>query len=154
MTTGIDLCKENILDFLEDAKLIIGAGRLNHAYVSVQFALEEVGKILIFRDKIKNDPSDPLRITKREAFQSHQGKAEKAWTVLDPIFKTIFDEGGFQVGAFQKGAFQMDTYADHETRLDCAFVDYYSGQWQLGRDIKKELLVKLINHIEKKLPDV
>jgi AbiV family abortive infection protein len=128
MPIGIDLCKKNIADFLEDARLIIGAGRLSHAYISVQFALEELGKILVFRNKLKNGPNDPLKITKKEAF-SHEKKTEKAWEFLDPNFKKIFDEGIIQHGIAQKGLFQEDTYAEYQTRLDCAFVDYYTNNW-------------------------
>ena len=153
MQAGIDLCKKNITDFLEDAKLIIHEERLSHAYISVQFALEELGKILVFRNKLEIDQNDPLRITKKEAFQSHKRKTEKVWEFLDPKFKKIFDEGFFDRAFFEKGFFQTDTYAEYETRLDCAFVDYYAGNWHVGRDIKKELLVKLISHIEEKLPD-
>jgi hypothetical protein len=45
-----------------------------------------------------------------------------------------------------------DTNAEYQTILDCAFVDYYANNWQLGRDIKKDLLEKLISHIEFMLP--
>lgn len=153
MPAGIDLCKKNITDFLEDAKLIMGEGRLSHAYINVQFALEELGKILIFRNKLKGDKSDPLTITKREAFQYHPRKTEKVWEFLDPKFKKIFDEGVWEDGFWEKGFWQENTYAEYETRLDCAFVDYYADNWHVGRDIKKELLAKLISHIEEKLPN-
>lgn len=149
---GIELCKENILDFLKDARLIIAEGRLSHAYISVQFALEEFGKILIFRDKLKNDAADPLVIKQKEAFSSHQSKTERVWKFLDPKFRTIFDEGLFADGIVVKGMCVENTYAEYQTRLDCAFVDYYTLRWQFGRDIKKELLMNLINHIEEKLP--
>jgi len=152
MPKGIDLCKQNVLAFLNDARLIISENRLSHAYISVQFALEELGKILIFRDKMTSDNSDPLVIKKNEAFSNHSSKTEKAWTFLDTKFKRIFDEGAFEIGLFVKGMAQEDTYAEYQTRLDCAFVDYYALRWQIGRDIKKELLVNLINHIEEKLP--
>lgn len=46
MQQGIDLCRINVADFLEDAKLVIAENRLNHAYVSVQFAIEELGKLV------------------------------------------------------------------------------------------------------------
>ena len=153
MPTGIELCKKNITDFLEDAKLIIGEERLSHAYVSVQFALEELGKILIFRNKLKDDQNDPLRITKKEAFQNHQRKTAKVWEFLDPKYRVIFDEGVWEDGIWEKGVWQENTYAEYETRLDCAFVDYYADNWYVGRDIKKDLLVRLISHIEEKLPD-
>jgi hypothetical protein len=38
---------KNILGFLEDAKLVIKVGRLSYAFVSVEFAIEELGKIII-----------------------------------------------------------------------------------------------------------
>ncbi len=95
-----------------------------------------------------------MRIAKKEAFQYHQNKSEKVWKFLDPNFKKIFDEGIFERGIAVKGLFQEDTYAEYETRLDCAFVDDYTSNWQLGRQIKKGLLVRLISHIEEKLSDV
>ena len=148
---GITLCKQNSLGFLNDARLIIAENRLSHAYVSVQFALEELGKILIFRDKLNQDKSDPLIIKQKEAFSSHKSKTDRVWMFLDLKFRTIFDEGVFADGIVEKGLAVMNTYAEYQTRLDCAFVDYYTLRWQIGRDIKKELLVSLINHIEEKL---
>ncbi len=38
-------------------------------------------------------------------------------------------------------------------RWYCAFVDYYASRWQLGRDIKKDLLINLIKHIEAKIAE-
>jgi AbiV family abortive infection protein len=152
MPKGIELCKRNALDFLKDARVIIAENRVSHAYISVQFAIEELGKILIFRDKISGDRSDPLVIKKNEAFGSHSNKTARAWQFLDPKFKTIFDEGFVERGIFVKGLAMEYTYAEYETRLDCAFVDYYALRWQIGRDIKKELLLNLIDHVETKLP--
>jgi AbiV family abortive infection protein len=152
MPEGIDLCKKNIIESLNDARLIIAEGRLSHAYISVQFALEKLGKILIFREKLEKDSSDPLVIKHKEAFKSHSGKTEKVWKFLDPKFKKIFDEGIWEDGLWERGIWQENTCAEYQTRLDCAFVDFYALRWQIGRDIKKELLVNLINHIEEKLP--
>ena len=78
MPEGISLCKTNITDFLKDAKLLVDNSTLSHAYISVQFAVEELGKILIFREKMKADASDPLVIKYVEAFKSHKSKTEKA----------------------------------------------------------------------------
>ncbi len=109
-------------------------------------------KWAIQRDKIKCDNSDPLVITKKEAFSNHPIKTKRAWEFLDQKFKTIFDEGIWEDGFWEKGMWQENTYADYQTRLDCAFVDYYAKRWHIGRDINKELLVNLINHIETRLP--
>jgi AbiV family abortive infection protein len=154
MSEGIDLCKTNITQFLKDGRLLIENSTLSHAYISVQYAIEELGKILIFRDKLANDKSDPLTITYEEAFKSHYGKTEKALQFLGKGYDKVFDEGVWQKGFWEKGFWAEDTYVEHETRLDCAFVDHYALRWQNGRDIKKELLVKLINRIEERLPEV
>ena len=152
MSEGIDLCKANITRFLKDGRLLIDNSTLSHAYISIQYAIEELGKILIFRDKLSNDKSDPLIITYEEAFKSHYGKTEKALYFLGKGFERVFDEGVFERGVVEKGIAQEDTYVEHETRLDCAFVDYYALMWQNGREFKKELLIKLIERIEQKLP--
>jgi AbiV family abortive infection protein len=151
MPKGIDLCKQNVLDFLKDARIIINENRLSHAYISVQYSIEELGKILIFRDKIASSNSDPLVVKKDEAFGNHPNKTNRAWKFLDPKFKKIFDEGVWGDNIWEKGIWKENTYAEYQTILDCAFVDYYAKRWQLGRDIKKDLLLDLINHIEEKL---
>jgi hypothetical protein len=95
---------------------------------------------------VKNDKSDPLVITYREAFKSHGDKSDKALRFLGEEFTRVYDEGFFEEGIIEKGAWPIveDTYVRHETRLDCTFVDYYATHWQLGRIIKKELIIKLI----------
>jgi AbiV family abortive infection protein len=154
MSKGIALYKQNSLDFLKDARILIKEGRLSHSYISVQYAIEELGKILIFGDKLASNNSDLITIKKNEAFGNHPIKAERAWKFLDTKYRRIFDEGVWEQGIWEKGMWKEDTFADYQTRLDCAFVDYYASRWQLGRDIKKDLLVNLINHIEEKLAQV
>jgi AbiV family abortive infection protein len=154
MPEGIDLCKANITQFLKDSRLLIDNSTLSHAYISVQYAIEELGKILIFRDKLTIDKSDPLTITYEEAFKSHYGKTEKALHFLGKGYDRVFDGGVWEKGIWEKGVWTEDTYVEHETRLDCAFVDYYALRWQIGRDINKELLAKLINRIEEKLHEI
>ncbi|MCJ7632065.1 AbiV family abortive infection protein [Candidatus Bathyarchaeota archaeon] len=160
---GIDRCKKNIADLLEDARLIMEterlgeAERLGHAYISVQFALEELGKILVLRDKLKKDLNDdPLKFLKKghhDGFYDHWTKTNEARDFIGHDFDKIYDEGIIQPGIAVKGLFQEDTFVDPDTRLECAFVDWYADDWKLGRDIKKDLLVKLICRIEEKLPD-
>ena len=154
MTKGIELCKANVTQYLRDAMLLINHSTLSHAYISVQYALEELGKALIFKEKLSADNSDPITITYREAFKSHSGKTEKALQFLGKGYERVFDEGVFERGIIERGLAVEDTYVEYETRLDCAFVDYYALMWQNGRDIKKELLLKLINRIKQKLPEV
>jgi AbiV family abortive infection protein len=147
---GIDLCKSNVVDFLKDAKLIIAEKRLNHAYVMVEFAIEEFGKAILLKEALEQNKSDPI-IVKESVFKSHKQKDEKAWNVLDSKYKTIYDEGDFDDDGFDYKDFVTDTKAGHETRLHCAFVDFCYGNWYLGRNIKENLLNDLIKHIEDKL---
>lgn len=150
MKEGIDLCKSNILDYLKDARLIMSDGRLNHAYVSVQFAIEEFGKIVMLKDALMASTNDIVTV-KGSVFTSHKGKSPNAWRILDQKFKTIFGEGDFDDEDFSHVSFVTDTKASHDTRLDCAFVDFDEGIWHIGRDIKQKLLEELINHIEENL---
>jgi AbiV family abortive infection protein len=148
---GIERCKTNINDFLKDALLILDDKRLNHAYVLVEFAIEELGKALFLKDALASG-SDPVLVDDR-VFRSHWSKDEKAWTFLDQRYKTIF-EGDFDSQDFDYRDFVTETTASHETRLHCAFVDYYEDEWFLGRDINEELLLALINHIEAKVATI
>ena len=63
---------------------------------SVQYALEELGKILIFREKLDNDKSDPLIITYEEAYQREsqgQIKTEKVLLLLLYLGSNPFTRG-------------------------------------------------------------
>jgi len=151
MQEGIDLCKANVIDFLKDAKLIIAEKRLNHAYVSVEYAIEEFGKAEILKEVLQSSEGDPMIVSAR-VFKSHKYKDDKAWTILDPKFKTIYDEeSDFDDTDFDYKDFQTDTKASHATRLHCAFVDCDHSGWYLGRNLNEELLNNLINHIEERL---
>ena len=147
----MELCKKNILDFLRDAKIIIKERRLNHAYVSVQFAIEELGKIVMLKEALESSKDDSV-LVEEKVFRSHREKSEKAWTVLSPKFKTIC-EGIFNNRLFDPRLFNTPTTVSHETRLECAFVDF-NGTWHIGRRIKEDSLTDLIAHIEEILSQV
>jgi AbiV family abortive infection protein len=146
MQNGIDLCKQNIYDFLNDARSIVAQGRLNHAYILVEFAIEEFGKIVMLKEALKSGIGDLVAVNE-DVFTKHNQKSEKAWTVLDSKYRTIFDEGCWEEGVWERGVFQQNTEASHKTRCECAFVDFTGSQWILGQDIKKDLLQDLIAHI-------
>lgn len=154
MQEGIDLCKKNALVFLKDAKLVIKYERLCHALVSVEFAIEEIGKIVMLQEALKNSNQDPVPVEEK-VFRSHKDKSDNAWTVLDPKFKVVF-EGDFDGEAFEWKDFLTDTKASHKTRLECAFVDFDESRkiWHLGRDMDESRLIALIKHIEARLPQI
>jgi len=131
--------------------MIIKEGRFNHAYVSVEFAIEELGKFVMLKEALDSSKDDPILVEDR-IFRSHKGKPEKAFTVLDPKFKTIY-RGIFDDRIFDPRIFDTGTSVSHRTRLECAFVDY-NGAWYIGRRINENLLIDLINQIREKLPQI
>jgi len=153
MQKGIKKCKDNIADYLQDARLIAKTGRLYHAIISLEFALEEFGKILLLKETMNNDKKDPLEIIGHD-FCDHNGKAERALGVLDPakklrvLFDTVFVRGIFKPHVWG------ETAIGDKTRLDCAFVDFINNDWVLGRNINPEYFEELVTLIEHGLKSV
>jgi hypothetical protein len=52
--------------------------------------------------------------------------------------------------ALGRARFETVTNANHNTRLECAFVDFEesNGPWHVGRIINEALLCKLIEHVK------
>jgi AbiV family abortive infection protein len=129
-------------------------GKLDNALILIEFGIEEFGKILIIKRAFESDPNDPFKITAKK-FYDHEKKSKKAWTVLNKKYKILFDEGVCLPNTlFERGVAVEYTLADHEGRLRSAFVDYCSGQWLLGCDIKEDYLKGLIAEIRNKLSKV
>ncbi len=152
MQIGIELCKKNITKFLDDARLIAVQGRLSHAYVPVELAIEEFGKIVMLKEALES-ANDPIEVDDA-IFTKHNQKSEKAWTVLDTKYRLIFDEGHWEEGFRKRRESTHITFASHRTRCECAFVDFVGGQWTCGCSIKRERLQDLISHIEEKVKAV
>lgn len=100
----------------------------------------------MLKDALNESKKDTVTI-KGNVFTSHKSKSTNVWRILDEKFKTIFD-GDFDDESFSPVSFLTDTKASHDTRLDCAFVDFDEDTWHLGRDIDKKMLEELIQHIE------
>ena len=47
---GINYCKCNALNYLNDARIILQAIRPEHAYASIHLAIEELGKIILLKE--------------------------------------------------------------------------------------------------------
>ena len=78
----IELCKRNILDFLESAEILNKSDNTVHASILVGFALEEYGKIMILEDALKKH-NDPV-VVDRCKFTNHDFKEQKYGHVLIP----------------------------------------------------------------------
>ena len=153
MQNGIDLCKQNVSDFLKDAKLIVSEGRLDHAYVIVEFAIEEFGKIVMLNEALSLNTNDPILVNE-SVFKSHNEKSTKAWVILNPKYRIIFDEGAYDENVYDPRFYQTNTTASHNTRLEFAFVGFDGNRWVLGREIKKSLLENLITHVDDMLTKI
>jgi AbiV family abortive infection protein len=148
---GITLCKRNITDYLKDARIIIKQGRAYHAVISVEFALEEFGKILLIKESAQNPVNGVVDIngTKRGKvfeFCDHNRKVNRALAVIDPEgkYRTIFRI--WKGGIWKKGVWD-EPEIDHITRLQCAFVDF-RNEWELRTKIDSKLLGQFMNQLE------
>jgi len=147
---GMEYCRMNSLSYLDDARMILDKGRSGHAYLSVQLAIEELGKALILKEKMEKASKTPgmwhIEI-KRMEWINHQHKTRKAWTLLNPKLKDLHKRIPRLEG--------INTEASHKTRLECAYVDFYEEPqlWGVGPVIDTPKLEALIANIEKILRD-
>lgn len=151
MQKGIDLCLKNIADYLLDAKIIINEDRPHHALISAQFAIEELGKMLLLKESLKNCNNATEIEINGEKFCDHHGKAEKAWNeVLDRKYQIIFVET-WDNSVWDEGKWDGKTAISHATRLNCAFVDYINNEWTCEAPIDKTLFQDFLTHFEAKM---
>ena len=153
MLEGIEKCKKNIGDYLQDARIIAGEGRLYHAVISAEFAVEELGKILLLKESM-NRGNDNVVIDGEE-FCSHPKKAERAWSnILDRKYQVLFEETWDNARwdtALWNG---RKTVISNKMRLECAFVDFIDNNWTLELDIDVNLFLEFIAHVEEKIKTI
>jgi len=157
MQKGIEKCRENVKDYLEDARLIADSGRLNHAVISLQFAIEEFGKLLLLKESLNNANTDPVEINGKD-FCNHDNKTEKALKVVDPQSKYRLLFRGYFGNHFPRGHFPLGYFGgrkiSNKLRLDCAFVDFVNGKWTSGRLINSQRFHELVDIVEQELGKV
>ncbi len=146
---GIELCKQNIADFINDARIINEKGRLCHAYVSFEFALEEFGKIMMLKEALINSVVNDKIVVSKDFFK-HNRKCEKAIEKLGAEFKSVYDMNWFLRETLGLYPLWYGTKTSHETRTDCAFVNYRNDEFVIGRPIDSVKFIKLINQLEEK----
>lgn len=146
---GIELCKQNIADFINDARIIMEKGRLCHAYVSFEFALEEYGKIMMLKEALANSVVKDKIVVSKDFFK-HNRKCEKAIEKLGEEFKSVYDMNWFLREMLGLYPLWFGTKTSHKTRTDCAFVGYRNDEFVIGAPIDPEKIIKLINLLEEK----
>ena len=154
VTQGIGLSASLGLRHLEDAKMLIQNGRIEGATILAVFGLEELGRIIILKDKYKKaslkgdsyiEIKDRRQGGKKDAFYDHRKKQKKATQILPPDTLRLH-EGCFR-GGFGKG-FDIDIYLDQDLREVSSYLDY-CYMWQTPRPIEVDKLNNCISEIEK-----
>ncbi len=147
---GIQLCKDNIADFLSDARNVLANGKPYHAYILFEFALEEFGKIIMLKEA-RDDPNNKTNAAQvpEHVFTNHRGKCDKAIDVLGTDLKTLYN-GIWAKGIWAPGIWgESEVEVGHNTRLKCAFVDYLNNNWTIGDNaITKSNLTSLIEKLD------
>lgn len=146
---GIDLCKKNILDYLTEAKIIAQKAFLPHAYVLVQFAIEELGKIKLLQDKLEESNNDPVEIHFKKEFGNHEVKHKKALEMLGKTSLWI-RKGPFNPATLNHKTFDVGKEASPETKLSFSYVGFSEKRqkWYIGGEVSKSDLYALIQEIE------
>ena len=146
---GIELCKQNIADFMDDTRIIMKKGKINHAYISFEFALEEFGKIIM----LKEAPTNPItkdKVVMSNNFFKHNKKCEIAIEKLGNEFKSVYDMNWFLREELGLYPLWFGTKTSHKTRTECAFVGYRNDEFVIGKPIDPVKFTKLINLLEEK----
>lgn len=150
---GIDLCKRNVQNYLEEAKIIARKGFLHHAYVSVQLAMEETGKIIWLNEELKNSSTDPVDVPNaifgKDGGRSHREKFKKAKKELNPDVLWVC-AGDFHPEDFSSKDFYVGEEASPRVRLENAYVNFCekNQKWYIGCNIDKSRLIALIRNVE------
>jgi AbiV family abortive infection protein len=151
---GIDLSVSLGLRHLDDAKMLIKSERVEGATILAVFGLEELGRIIILKDKYKKasakgdiyiEIKDRKQDGKKDAFYDHIEKQKIAKDTLPPnsleLHKGCFGED------FGKG-FDIDIYLDQGLREITSYLDF-CYKWQTPNPIDVDKLKNCINEIEK-----
>ena len=159
MAEGIDVCRENVLNFLKCAEILVQEKMSNYGVILFQYAKEEIGKLAMLRESA-NQSGDMVTIPD-ETFTNHIRKdrvsekllGEDAWLV-----KGGFESPhgiGFQI-INQFNGFEKPTRTNHEIRLKCAFVDYDEGQkkWSYGIEHNPETLLAKVREVKEKIGEL
>ncbi|MCK4815150.1 AbiV family abortive infection protein [bacterium] len=142
------------LRHLDDAKMLIKKRRIDGATILAVFGLEELGRIIILKDKYKKaiakgvnyiEIKDRKQPGRKDPFYDHIKKQRKATQILPPGSLRLH-EGGFGEG-FGKG-FDIDIYLNQELREVSSYLDF-CHMWQTSRPIDVDSLKNCINEIEK-----
>ena len=141
---GMHYCKVNALRYLQDARLILQEMSVAHAYVSVQIAIEELGKMILlteYTEEARKNNKDEISIIIKDKWKKHDHKTGKAFKIIDPKLRILHKKTRLD---------KADTEVSNTTRLECGFAEYDEDSkiWWLGPVIDRPKLEALMNNVE------
>ena len=145
---GVELSIANSGRYVEDCKVLLQSKSLSHAVVMAIFACEEFAKAGFLLECLEKQKKEGIVEVNKKIFSSHEFKIQYA----RKLGLTLIMESsrlGYARLPFKLGG--EDVVASPELRLDCAFVDYKDGKWNLGTDSQMSSIQQFLYEIEEKL---
>ncbi len=168
---AVDLCLQNALSFIEDARFSISNKKLDHLPIPIQFAMEEIAKSKIILDKVKSSQSS-ITVTENDGLYDHIAKLKVAVAMLDlpqtqqirlslvfgedepfdyflnPLVKAIVDR--------EAKTLKQKASRGHNMRVSSSFVafDPSTGEPQLGHNMREDDLRLWIDAVSELLEKV
>ena len=146
---GLDLCAQNVRDFVLDAKNLLSNGHGYHAVALAIFAFEELGKY----SELKRLGEESAKIgasslkVKDDLFRLHNYKQDIAKQLV-PADTMILIPRYFSDTYFSPKYFgTKEVMVEPNLRLECVFVDWLNGDWRYGTPHEPERLKKFLNAI-------
>ncbi|MDT8781954.1 MAG: hypothetical protein IAX22_04830 [Candidatus Bathyarchaeota archaeon] len=146
---GRELSKKKCIDHLDVAELLASNGFTDNSVISLEFAIEEFGRIVAFNENLKNK-SDEIddRIMK-----NHEFKYNLAWGVLPKELKILY-EGTFDPAIFDPEIFDCakETISP-QTRLNATFInwDNRTNDWKDTINVDAKKISEISIQIKKSL---
>ena len=80
---AFELCIDNINSFIQDIEILLKESKFDHIIIQIQFAMEELGKAKILADKINDNSSDKIILSRDDGWLDHEKKVEIASELID-----------------------------------------------------------------------
>jgi AbiV family abortive infection protein len=146
MRQGIEMILRNVLQYVQDVKLLYMQGSFEHATLLAEYAAEELGKAsLLFQTLQTESPSVDQRLFR--GWEAHELKMKEARRLLGDSVILQSSVFGRAKLPFILGAPEVE--ASPELRMDCTYVDFREGEWKFGASFVKDHLVAFFTELEK-----
>ena len=137
---GLRLCGGNVTRFVRDVDILLKDSSDWHAIAFAIFAFEELGRYKMLKDLQESTVEGSTVMVNQSCLRNHVYKQQVARGLMSPEETKLFD------GSFWKalgGNFRdADTFASHQVRMDCMYVDLKNGKWDSGVPVNPELIRK------------